>query len=86
MHRQYCLWGVLSEEMSHSHGLKTGVCPSSMKDGKVLRCKFETEVPIVAVSKEFLIPDVPKKASGDRLHFPVVQALGDRSNEITDWL
>ena len=50
---------------------------------KVLRCKFEeNHVPIVAVSQEHRFPDVSSRPSGDRLHFQVFQALGDRSRKV----
>ena len=50
------------------------------KDGKVIRCQSENHVPIMTVSQEFRI-SVSAKASGDRLHFPDVQAPGQKVPE-----
>ena len=43
-------------------------------------------MPIVAVSTVRRVPDDPSRPSGDRLHFPVVQALGDRWHKGPEWL
>ena len=49
---------------------------------KVTRRKSDNQVPIVAVSSEPRVPDDFSKASGERLYFPDVQALGDRSHKV----
>ena len=58
------------------------VSPSSIKDGKVIRCKSENHVPLVAVSEELRIPDVLSKAAGDRLHIAGASGPGDWSRKV----
>ena len=75
---------LLCEEMGYSCELSKGEFPFLMKDIKVIRCKSENHLPIMAVSKEPRVPDVPSKASGGRLHFPGVQAEGDQSHDVSE--
>ena len=48
--------------------------------------RSENRVPIVAVSKQLRKPDDPSVLSGDRLHFPGVQAPEDQSHKVPEWL
>ena len=59
----------------------------------MIRCTSGIHVPILAVFAEPRKPDVPTKASGDRLQIhgaraspSGVQAQGDRSHEVPQWL
>ena len=61
--------------------MKKGESRSLTKSGKVIRCKSENHVPIVAVSKETRILDDPSKASADRLQTPGARLPGDRSRK-----
>ena len=70
--------GLLCEEMSYSYEWK-GESPSLVRDGKMVRCKSENHVPIVAVSKEPRKHDDPSKSSGDRLQISGARLSGDRS-------
>ena len=51
-----------------------------------IRCKSDNHVPIVAVSEEPRIPNVPSKPSGDRLRIPGARSPRDWSHEVPEWL
>ena len=53
-----------------------------VKDGKVTRCKLENNVPFVAFFGEPCIPDVPAKASGDRLRIPSARGPVAQSSSV----
>ena len=78
--------GSVREEVCCSHEWKKEESPSLIKDEHVRRCKSENRVPIVAVSEESRKPDDPSMAVCDRLHFPGVQAPGNRSHKVPEWL
>ena len=44
--------GFLCAEMGYSYEWRKGECPSLVKNGRIIRCKLENHVPIVAVSEE----------------------------------
>ena len=67
--------------MGCSNEWKDGESPSLIKHAIVTRCKSEKHVPIVAVFAEGRFPDVPVKASDDRLRIPGAQTPG-RGEEV----
>ena len=73
--------GFPCEDMGYPCELKRE-SPSLIRGGKLIRCKSENHVPIVAVSKGLRIPDDPSKALGDRLQIPGVRSSGDQSRQV----
>ena len=66
---------------------RKGECPSLVKNGRIIRCKLENHVPIVAVSEEPCVSPRPQsKHPGDRLPIPGAKALGDWSRMVPEWL
>ena len=75
---------VQCEEMDSSDEWRKGEALLMIKRWKIILCKFENHVPLVAVSEA--PRNASAKASGDRLHFPGVLTPGDQSHKVPEWL
>ena len=73
--------GFSCQEMGYSYAWKRRVSPFLMKDGKVIRCKSENRVSIVACCQETRKPDDTSTTSGDRLQIPGARSSGGLARE-----
>ena len=71
---------LLCEEMSYPCEWKRE-SPLLINYGQIIRCKSENHLSVVALSEEPRTPDVPSKASGDRLRIPGARSPGDQSRK-----